>query len=47
VARGVYRATCPETSKDLEYFVKVIVNSEEVYFPPTAPRINQTVVRLR
>jgi hypothetical protein len=47
VARGVYRAACPETDKDLEYFVKVIVNSEEVYFPPPAPRLNQTVVRVR
>jgi hypothetical protein len=47
VARGVYRVSCPETDKDLEYYVKVIVNSGEIYFPPTAPLISQTVVRKR
>ena len=47
VARGVYRVTCPETNKDLEYYVKVIVNNGEVCFPPTAPLISQTVVRTR
>ena len=47
VARGVYRVTCPETNKDLEYYVKVIVNNGEICFPPTAPLISQTVVRTR
>jgi hypothetical protein len=47
VARGVYRVTCPETNKDLEYYVKVIVNNGEIYFPPTAPLTSQTVVRTR
>jgi len=47
VARGVYKASCPETAKDLEYYVKVIVNNEEITFPPTAPLMNQTVVRTR
>jgi hypothetical protein len=47
VARGVYRVTCPETEKDLEYYVSVRVAGEEVFFPPTAPLMGQTVVRLR
>ena len=46
-ARGVYRVACPEADKDLEYYVKVKVENEEVFFPPTAPLINQTVVRTR
>jgi hypothetical protein len=47
VDRGVYRVSCPEKNKDLEYYVKVIVGSEEVFFPPTAPQFSQTVVRTR
>ncbi len=47
IGRGVYRVTCPETNKDLEYYVKVTVNSRETCFPPTAPSISQTVVRTR
>jgi hypothetical protein len=47
VARGVYRVSCPETNKDLEYYVKVIVNNAETCFPLTAPLISQTVVRTR
>jgi hypothetical protein len=47
VARGVYRVSCPERDKDIEYYVRVSVDSEEVFFPPTAPLISQTVVRMR
>jgi hypothetical protein len=46
-ARGVYEVSCPGADKDLEYYVKVKVENEEVFFPPTAPLINQTVVRTR
>jgi len=46
-ARGVYKVSCPEANKDLEYYVRVKVENEEVFFPPTAPLINQTVVRTR
>ena len=47
VARGVYTASCPDTSKDLEYYVEVMVGNKTVGFPPTAPLISQTVVRTR
>jgi hypothetical protein len=47
VGRGVYKVSCPEADKDLEYYVKVKFENEEVFFPPTAPLINQTVVRTR
>jgi len=48
VARGVYTVTIPaEKIKDydLEYHIKVrFVDGRQVYFPATAPKINQTVV---
>jgi len=47
VARGVYRVSCPETGKDIEYYVSVRVDNEEIFFPPTAPLFGQTVVRTR
>lgn len=47
VARGVYRVSCPETAKDIEYYVRVRVDNEEVFFPPAAPLVGQTVVRTR
>jgi hypothetical protein len=47
VARGVYRVSCPETNKDIEYYVRVRVDNGEVFFPPTAPTLGQTVVRTR
>jgi hypothetical protein len=47
VARGVYTVSCPDTTKDLEYYLEVIVNNEAIDFPPTAPLISQTVVRTR
>jgi hypothetical protein len=46
VARGVYQVSCPGSDKDLEYYVKVQVNKEEIYFPSTAPLLTQTVVRM-
>jgi Malectin domain len=45
VARGVYSVSCPETAEDLEYYIKVVINNEEITFPPTASLINQTAVR--
>ncbi|MEW5902503.1 MAG: hypothetical protein AB1715_13640, partial [Acidobacteriota bacterium] len=47
IARGVCKVTCPETEKELEYYVRVRSGSEEVYFPATAPAVSQTVVRKR
>jgi hypothetical protein len=47
VARGVYTASCPDTAKDLEYYVEVKIKNETLDFPPTAPLTGQTVVRTR
>jgi hypothetical protein len=48
IARGVYSVTIParEIKKsDLEYHIKVAAgDSRSIYFPATAPHINQTVV---
>jgi hypothetical protein len=46
VARGVYRVSCGEAGKDIEYYVKVRVDGKDIYFPPTAPLFGQTVVRM-
>jgi hypothetical protein len=47
LARGVYEVSCAETGKDLEYYVEVKTDKEVSRFPPTAPSLNQTVVRTR
>ncbi|MHC4623823.1 MAG: hypothetical protein ACYS4W_07960 [Planctomycetota bacterium] len=48
IARGVYSVTLPAEelkNSDFEYFIKVIwAAGKDIYFPPTAPSINQTVV---
>lgn len=45
VTRGVYRAEFPAATEDMEYYVKVTSNDgEDLYFPATAPEINQTIV---
>lgn len=46
VARGVYRATLParELPVDFEYYVEVTTDRKSLYYPPTAPDLNQTVV---
>jgi len=53
VARGIYTVQFPKqgspiksgTAADLEYYVKIITDSgKELYFPATAPALNQTVV---
>jgi hypothetical protein len=43
--RGVYEVTCPETGRDIEYYVRVRAGENVVVYPATAPEINQTVVR--
>ncbi len=43
--RGVYTARIPGMKADFEYYVKVQAEGKEpVYFPPSAPKISQTVV---
>jgi len=45
VARGVYRVKFPAAGEDMEYYVKAISSDgADMYFPPTAPKINQTLV---
>jgi Malectin domain len=47
VARGVYTVTVPktDTAGDFEYYIKVVpARGAPVYFPSTAPSMNQTVV---
>jgi hypothetical protein len=48
VARGVYSGTLPApaaSTEDLEYYIKAdVTNAAPVYFPATAPVLNQTVV---
>jgi hypothetical protein len=50
VARGVYSALIPAGERpgsDLEYYLKIdSAAGDSVYFPPTAPSLNQTVVRV-
>ncbi|MBA7637047.1 hypothetical protein ES703_44679 [subsurface metagenome] len=48
IARGVYSVAIPAErigQADIEYYIRVSsASSQEIYFPPTAPHINQTVV---
>jgi hypothetical protein len=48
IARGVYSVTLPATiikDSDFEYYIKVIwTGGKDIYFPATAPQINQTVL---
>jgi hypothetical protein len=47
IARGVYTVVCPAKDIDLEYYLKATADGQEVYFPSTAPDLNQTVVVFR
>jgi len=51
IARGVYSATIPAAKikeADLEYHVKVALgDGRDIYFPATAPQMDQTVVIIR
>jgi hypothetical protein len=48
IARGVYSVTIPTReikNNDLEYHIKVTIDdNHSIYFPPTAPQMDQTVV---
>ncbi len=45
MGRGVYKVSCPETTGDLEYYVRARFAGKEAFFPATAPLLNQTAVR--
>jgi hypothetical protein len=51
VARGVYTVTVPATAlrgQDFEYYVAAKpMDGKALVFPPTAPRLNQTVIVVR
>ena len=45
MGRGVYKVICPETTGDLEYYVRARFSGSEAYFPASAPLLNQSAVR--
>jgi hypothetical protein len=44
VNRGVYTVTLPVADADIEYYIQVAVDGRTVFFPSTAPALNQTVI---
>jgi hypothetical protein len=44
VSRGVYTVTVPNANSDIEYYIRVAADDQVVYFPPTAPELDQTVI---
>jgi hypothetical protein len=44
VARGVYAVTVPNANSDIEYYIQVKADDQDVFFPATAPGLNQTVI---
>jgi hypothetical protein len=44
VGRGVYTVTVPNANADIEYYIKVTADGQDVLFPSTAPELNQTVI---
>jgi hypothetical protein len=44
VARGVYAVTVSNANSDVEYYIQATADGQEVFFPVTAPALNQTVV---
>jgi hypothetical protein len=47
VDRGVYLVSLASSDKDLEYYLKVRADGQEVHYPATAPELSQTVVRIK
>ena len=46
-ARSTYRVSLPALSGDIEYFVEAKTGDRSVFFPVTAPALNQTVVVMK
>lgn len=44
VARGVYAVTVSNANRDIEYYIRVVADGRDVFFPATAPELNQTVI---
>jgi hypothetical protein len=47
VARSVYRVSRTAATADFEYFIRVRTGDKTVFFPVTAPSLNQTVVVMK
>lgn len=47
VARSVYTVTIPAQTDDFEYYIEVQTSAQKIFFPVTAPNLNQTVVVLK
>jgi hypothetical protein len=46
-ARNTYRVSLPALTGDIEYYIKARAGDRDVYFPVTAPALNQTVVVMK
>lgn len=44
VARGVYRLILPVPETGIEYYIEARADAQAVFFPATAPALNQTVI---
>ena len=44
VGRRVYRAKIQAFKNDLEYYISATADGRDVFFPPTAPELDQTVI---
>lgn len=44
ITRSVYSVTVPAVDKDIEYYIQARAGARDVFFPVTAPELNQTVV---
>jgi hypothetical protein len=46
-ARATYRVSLPALTEDIEYYIEAQTGGRSVFFPVTAPALNQTVVVLK
>jgi hypothetical protein len=46
-ARRTYRVSLPALTGDIEYYIEAKTGGRDVFFPVTAPALNQTVVVMR
>jgi hypothetical protein len=42
--RGVYTVEVSPNNADIEFYIQARVDDQDVFFPPTAPELNQTVI---
>ena len=47
IRKKMVRIGLAASDKDLEYYLKVRADGHEVYYPATAPELNQTVVMIK